>query len=184
MHVRGTTALVMGAALFAASHTSPCRAVDYQPFDWVPMPPGTGVVMGYYQFGVHDEFNSTIGGTVSADTHLDSHIGIARFLYYQKAWELDYVLDFLMPFGALDDGRIGGNHLGSASGTGDPIVSIGFWILAQPEHQRYVSAVSFFTLPLGSYDRDKALNLGGNRWQHDLQIDYTQGFLGKFTIDV
>jgi hypothetical protein len=184
MNVRGATTLMVGVGLLAASLTSPCWAIDYQPFDWVPMPPGTGVAMGYYQWGVHGEFNSTISGTNSTDTHLDSHIGIARFLYYQKAWEHDYVLDFVLPFGALDDGRIGGNRLGNASGVGDPLVSFGLWILAQPEHQRYVSAVSFLTLPLGSYDRDKPLNLGSNRWQHDLQVDYTQGFLGKFTIDV
>jgi len=28
------------------------------------------------------------------------------------------------------------------------------------------------------------LNLGGNRWQSDLQADFTQGFLEKYTIDV
>jgi hypothetical protein len=45
MNVRAPTTLVIGAALFAVSHTSPCRAIDYQPFDWVPMPSGTGLAI-------------------------------------------------------------------------------------------------------------------------------------------
>ena len=59
---------------------SQAGAIDYQPFDWVPLRPGTSVAMGYYEFATYDEYNNTITGTSKSDTHLYSHVGIARYL--------------------------------------------------------------------------------------------------------
>src|SRR5438132_2955822 len=92
----GVVVIVAGAA--------PCRAVDYQPFDWVPAPRGVGILMGYYQFATHGELTNTITGAVK-DSHLDSHIGIARYLYYNEAFGHPFVLDLILPFGTLTDGR-------------------------------------------------------------------------------
>jgi len=165
---------------------SHAAAIDYQPFDWVPLRPGTSVAMGYYEFATYDEYNNTITGTSKSDTHLYSHVGIARYLYYGNHYLFDrpWVLDFILPFGTLNDGKINGYRLGNASGVGDPVVSAGYWLLTQPEHRRWLSIVDFLTLPMGTYDKHKALNLGGNRWQNDFQADFTQGFLKKFTLDV
>jgi hypothetical protein len=142
--------------------------------------------MGYYEFATYNEYNNTITGTSRGDTHLSSDIGIARYLYYGKHYLFGepWVLDFILPVGALNDGKINGHRLGNAFGVGDPVVSIGFWFLNQPEHKRWISTADYITLPIGSYDNHKALNLGGNRWQNDLQADFMQGFLNKFTIDV
>jgi len=175
-------AIIAGVVVMIAVAT-PCRAVDYQPFDWVPLPRGTGILMGYYQFATHGELTNTIAGAVK-NSHLDSHIGIARYLYYNEAFGHPFVLDLIAPFGALTDGRIGGNPAGSASGIGDPTVSVGAWLINQPEHGRYLSAASFLSIPIGNYDRQSALNLGQNRWQHDLQVDFTQTLFETFTIDV
>ena len=171
----GVVVMVAGAA--------PCRAVDYQPFDWVPAPRGVGILMGYYQFATHGELTNTITGAVK-DSHLDSHIGIARYLYYNEAFGHPFVLDLIVPFGALTDRRIGGNPAGTASGIADPTVSVGAWLINQPEHGRYLSAASFLSIPIGTYDRQSALNLGQNRWQNDLQVDFTQTLLERYTIDV
>lgn len=161
-------------------------AIDYQPFDWVPMRPGTSVAMGYYEFATFDDYNNTITGTSKSNTHLYSDIGIARYLYYGDHYLFDrpWVLDFILPFGTLTDGKINGYRLGNASGVGDPMVSAGYWLLNQPEQRRWLSIVEFLTLPLGTYDKGKTLNLAGNRWQNDFQADFTQGLLKKFTIDV
>jgi len=51
-------------------------AIDYQPGDWVPVPPDTGVLMGYYEFGTRNEYNNTITGTAKSNTHLDSTLGL------------------------------------------------------------------------------------------------------------
>ncbi len=175
-------AISAGVVVIVAGAT-PCRAVDYQPFDWVPAPRGASVLMGYYQFATHSELTNTITCAVK-NSHLDSHIGIARYLYYNEAFGHPFVLDLIVPFGALTDGRIGGNPAGTASGIGDPTVSVGAWLINQPEHGRWLSAASFLSIPIGTYDSQSAVNLGQNRWQHDLQVDFTQTLLERFTIDV
>jgi len=162
----------------------PCRAIDYQPFDWVPAKPGVNVLMGYYEHGKYNEYNNSLTGTVSYDTNLESNIGILRYLRYGAIFGHAYVLDLIVPFGTLSNGKVGGEPLGSASGLADPLASVGFWFINEPDRQRYLSGVVFVTLPIGSYDKGRPLNLGGNRWQTDLQVDFTQGFLDKFTIDV
>ena len=176
-----TVATVFAVAMLS---TTPCFALDYQPFDWVPAPPNTNVVMGYYDYGGHDEFNNTITGTAKNNTHLESEIGVARYLHYSEVLGHPLVLDFVVPFGALTDGKVDGHRLGDASGIADPLASVGFWFINQPEKKRYVSAATFVSLPIGTYDKHRSLNLGSNRWQNDLQVDFTQGFLDRFTVDV
>jgi len=171
------------AAGLTTGIASPCLAVDYQPFDWVPFAAGTNVAMGYYDYGVH-AFNGTIAGTANNNASLDSHIGVARYLHYGEISEHPYVLDFILPFGALTNGELDGHRLDDASGVGDPIASAGYWFINQPQQKRYLSAATFLSLPIGTYDNHKVLNLGLNRWQNDLQVDFTQGFLDKYTLDV
>jgi len=60
----------------------PCRALDYQPFDWVPAKPGVNVMIGYYEYGKYNEYNNFRTGTVTYDTNLDSNIGILRYIHY------------------------------------------------------------------------------------------------------
>jgi len=163
--------LSISAGLLVAT---PCRAVDYQPFDWVPAPRHTNVLMGYYQFSTNSDETS----------HLDDHVGIARYLHYDEAFGQRFVLDLILPFGAITDARIAGDPIGAASGVGDPTLSLGLWFVNDPLHGRYLSAASFLSVPIGSYDSHRALNLGRNRWQHDVQVDFTQTILQAFTVDV
>ena len=181
---RSNTLGVIACLALVSMGSAPCGALDFQPFDWVPAKPGTNVLMGYYEYGKHDEYNSFLAGTVTNDTNLDSNIGVARYLHYNTILSHPYVLDLVVPFGTLSNGRIGGERLASTSGVADPLASVGFWFINDPERQRYLSAAVFVSLPIGTYDKGRALNLSGNRWQTDLQVDFTQGFLDKFTIDV
>jgi hypothetical protein len=88
----GLTIAIMG--------TAPCKAIDYQPFDFVPATPGTVILMGYYEFGTRNEYNNTITGTAKNNTGLDSQIGIIRPIYYHQVLDNPYLLEFLLPFGA------------------------------------------------------------------------------------
>jgi hypothetical protein len=136
--------------------------------------------MVYYQFANRNQLNSTITGNTTGGTHLDSNIAVVRYLYYMNGWDMNVVV----PFGGLNDGRISGTPLGSAAGVGDPIVSVGGWFIKDQEKKRFLSAATYLTIPIGSYDKHQALNLGNKRWQNDLQANLTQSFLRKFTIDV
>jgi len=175
----GLAALVMG--------TESGKAIDYQPFDFVPAAPGTVIVMGYYEFATRNELNNTITGTAKNHTGLDSQIGIFRPLYYNEVFDHPYLIEFLLPFGGLYDGKINGNRLGDASGVSDPILSGTFWPISRPEQKTWFSISDWVSVPIGTYDKQRALNLGNNRWQNDVQLDLTQGLpspLEKVTFDV
>ena len=175
----------IAAGLTAATMAArPGQAIDYQPGDWIPFPPGTNVAMGYYEFSTHSQYNSTITGTAKSNTDLYSNIGLARYIYYNEIFGHPFDLDVIQPFGRLTDGKIDGYRLGNASGAGDLILSPGFWFISRPEQRQWLSAATYTSVPVGSYDNDRALNLGNNRWQNDLQGDLTLGLGDKFTFDV
>jgi hypothetical protein len=140
-------------------------------------------MMGYYEYGTRDQLNNTLKGTYKNHTGLDSDIGIFRPLYYGSVFDHPYLLEFLLPFGGLNNGRVNGARLGDATGVGDPIVSATFWPLSQNEQKTWVSVSEWVSLPIGTYDRNRPLNLGNNRWQNDLQVDLTKGLGQKFTVD-
>jgi hypothetical protein len=169
---------------FALTTNGPAFAVDYQPFDWVPLPAGHDVFMGYYEFAQHNEFDDFVFGTAKGAASLDADIGVARYLHYGLLDDHPYVLDFILPFGALTNGTVAGKRLDDASGIGDPIASFGYWLVNDPDRRRYISVATFVTFPIGKYDRNKTLNLGSNRWQNDLQLDFTQGLSDRYTIDL
>ncbi len=176
----------IACGLGVAISAGPAWAIDYQPFDWVPLPPGTKVLSLYYEYGAHDSYNNTIAGTFDRDTNLDSHVGIARYIHYGKDPLFGHQWDWnvLVPFGGLRDGRINGQQLGNANGVGDPVASIGYFLIAEPEKKRFLTFAPYLTIPIGSYDRNKPLNLGGNRWVYNFQGDLTQGIGDKLTVDV
>jgi len=111
------------------------------------------VLMGYYEYGQHNEYNSSRTGTVTYDTNLDSNIGVARYLHYNTILGHTYVIDLIVPFGKLSNASIGGEPLASASGLADPLASVGFWFINEPAQQRYLSAAVFVSLPIGTYRR-------------------------------
>jgi hypothetical protein len=78
--------------------------LGYQPFDWVAAPRGTNVAMAYAQFGMNTAFNSTTAGTLP-NSNLDGQIGVARYLHYDEAFGHIYLLDFILPFGTLTNGK-------------------------------------------------------------------------------
>ncbi len=181
-----TLKLCAGLAV-AIIGTAPCRAIDYQPFDFVPATPGTIILMGYYEYATRNELNNTITGTVKNHTGLQSQIGIFRPLYYNQVLDHPYLLEFLLPFGVEYNGKINGFRLDDASGVSDPILSGTFWPISKPELKTWISISDWLSVPIGTYDKTRALNLGANRWQNDIQLDLTQGLHGpleKFTFDV
>ncbi len=178
------SAIVCGLGVAIAA--GPTCAIDYQPFDWVPLPRGTEVLSLYYEYGARDSYNNTITGTFDHDTNLDSHIGIVRYIHYSEESLFGHQWDWnvLVPFGSLRDGRINGQQLGDANGVADPVASIGYFLINEPAKKRFLTFAPYLTIPIGSYDRNKPLNLGGNRWIYNFQGDLTQGIGDKFTVDV
>jgi len=66
----GLRHLLIACLVLAGLGSVPCRAIDYQPFDWVPAKPGVNVLMGDYEFARYNEYNNDRRGTVTYDTNL------------------------------------------------------------------------------------------------------------------
>lgn len=73
-----------GFIMVALAATMPCQAQDYSAGDWISFEPGTNIQMEYYQFASPRKLDNTISGDVP-QSHLNSHIGIARFMHYDKS---------------------------------------------------------------------------------------------------
>jgi hypothetical protein len=169
--------------VIALAAGTPCRAQEYSAGDWISMPAGTNVLMGYYDFAGRSQFNNTTTGDVP-HSHLNSDIGIARFMHFDKFLGHTVAIQGILPFGSLNDAKIGGQKLSNASGVGDPIIAGGMWLLNDTKHNRYFSFVNFVSVPIGSYDKHSPLNLGSHRWQDALEWDYTQIFAKKIMVDL
>ncbi|WP_371229578.1 transporter [Pseudomonas sp. QE6] len=158
------------------------KAVDVDAGDYTALPEGTNLGLLYYQ---HAERNTVYsdGHKVPINARLDSDVGILRGVHYMKLG--DYIVDpqFLLPFGHLqakDDTK----DLGSDSGTGDLILAATIWLLNDPANRRYFGITPFLYVPTGSYDKDRAVNLGENRWKLALQAGYITGLTDKLTLDL
>jgi hypothetical protein len=174
--------LLVVSMMIALASVIPCWGQEYSAGDWISMPPGTNVQMGYYDFATRNKLKNTITGDVP-QSHLNSDIGIARFMHFDKFLGHTVAVQGILPFGSLNDAKIDGQKLSNASGVGDPIVASGMWLLNDTEHNRYFSFVNFVSVPIGSYDKHSPLNLGSHRWQDALQWDYTQIFAKKIMVD-
>jgi len=159
-------------------------AIDYLPFDYVPAPAGTNAVLGYYLFGTRSSFHSTLTGTTDEGTRLQSHIGAVRMTRYEELLGQPAAVQVILPFGALTEGRIAGFDLNEPVGMFDPLLTLAFWPINQPQARRWLAIASYTSFPLGQYTPGQALNLGGNRFQHDLQVGLIQGLPGGFTLDL
>jgi|GEM_PF-5468218 len=50
----------------------------------------------------------------------------------------------------------------------DPLLGVVFWAINRPAEKRYFAITPHLSVPVGNYDKNKALNLGENRWKFGL----------------
>lgn len=164
-------AMRLAALPLAAALSVPAMAMDNDADDYSAgaVPAGTNLALLYYQHASRDKVRAqgrTVGGG-----DLVSDVGILRLVRFVKLGP--YLADpqVLLPFGHLrGSGEL--SALGSASGVGDAIVTATVWLVNQPEEGRFFGVTPAVYVPIGRYDRNRALNLGENRWKYMLQAGY------------
>lgn len=176
---RWARALAVAATAFAATGA---QAVDVDAGDYTALPAGTNLGLVYFQ---HAERNKLFSGgsQVPINASLDSDVGILRGVHFMDIG--GYIVDpqFLLPFGKLK-GKDDLSALGSGSGTADLILAATVWLVNDPKAKTYFGITPFLFLPTGSYDRNKALNLGENRWKFALQGGYITPLSESVTLDL
>ena len=159
--------------------------------DYIPAPSGTFLFCAYYR---HITANTLYknGHKVSNNFNLSENIGILRPVYYTDIGKSFYgsgpfTIDpqALIPYGDANlDGAAVGDKQFSSSGFADPVLLTTFWGVNAPEKKLWVGFTPYITLPLGTYDRHQALNLGGNRWVFRPELGVVKGIGDKAYVDL
>lgn len=174
--------LALTALLLAAMVPMAAQAIDVDVGDYVPAPAGTTAGLLYYQHAERDRLYAQ-GRQAVSDPRLVSDIGIARLVHYTTVGGLALAPQILVPFGRLDAGR-NTAALGQTSGVGDIILAAPFWPINDAASRTYLGITPYLYLPTGSYDRNRALNLGENRWKFDLQAGFVKGLTDRWFVDL
>ncbi len=169
----------LAAACMVAA--APAHAIDVDAGDYTALPAGTNLGLVYYQHAERDRVYAN--GNQVAGGNLASDVGILRFVHFMNIGGYTVDPQILLPFGSL---RASGDlsALGSGSGVADPILAATVWLQNDPQKKQYFGITPFIFVPVGSYNKDKALNLGENRWKFVLQAGYITPLTDKFTLDL
>lgn len=179
----GLLGLKLGAALGVALGLAPgAQAQEIEPYEFVPLPAGTNLAIGYYVYGHQTDYNVARGSTVKG-SGLEVNIGIARLVHYFDLGGHPAGVQVLQPFGSLSAGHIDGQSLGSTFGAQQTILSAFFWPYVNTATKTNIITTAFIYPPDGSYRSSQALNLGDNRWRGDIQIGLSQGLGDRFAFD-
>ena len=159
-------------------------ATELEPYEFVAAPPGTTALLGYLVYADHQSYQPVDGLLSSHDTHLNEAVGIARAAQYFDIGNVEVLVEFLQPFGALSNARIDGEHFAGSSGAGDTTLAASVWIMNDKAARRYLGLTLYLVVPDGAYDARQTINLGGNRMVYDPELAFHQGFSDRWSVDV
>lgn len=177
-------------ALLATVLAMPTVSLAANARDYIPLPAGTFLFCTYFK---HLSANTlyTNGNKVSNDFNLNANIGIFRPVYYTNIGNALYgdgglTVDpqALILFGEqhLDGAAVGNADL-SDSGMADSTVLATFWFVNAPKEKLWVGFSPYITVPIGNYNKNRAFNLGNNRWAFKPELGIVKGFGERFYAD-
>lgn len=170
-----------GFALFISSAS--VSAIDIDAGDYVPAPAGTNLALLYLQSASSDDLYSD-GNKQAGNNKLDTQIGIFRAVHFMELGGMTVDPQILIPFGEVEaKGDLAG-PLGDTSGIGDPILAATFWVQENHDTGEFTGITPYLIAPLGSYENDRPLNLGENRWQFILQSAHVRPLTENISLDL
>jgi hypothetical protein len=160
----------------------PALALEVTAGDYEIYPAGVNIGLLYYQHAQNSSLYAD-SNKVSDDFRLKTDVGLLRYIRPVKLTDIVTLdLNVILPFGRLSAGGDAA-FLGDASGIGDLILGAPVKFLLNAETKDAFSIGTFVYLPTGSYDQNKPLNLGANRWAGLLQLAYVGHFGPSWALD-
>lgn len=174
----GAPALCLLTALCLAK---PAASQEIEPFEFVPLPAGTNLVLGYYVFGHGSEFKVNNGPTIK-NSNIDVNVGLFRYVHYFDVAGHPAGVQVIQGFGSLS-ANVGGSSLGHAFGAQSTTLSAFIWPYVNTATKTNVLVAGFINPPDGSYSKTKPLNLGDNRLRGTVELGISQGLGDNFAFD-
>lgn len=169
-------------AVVTMSQVTIGQAAEVSPGDYEQFPAGATIGVVYYQHANTDNLYAS-GKKVSNDFNVTSDVSILRLLHvYEINDRLVVDPQFLLPFGRVS-GSADASALGDTRGVGDLILTAPLKYRLN-EDKDTLSATAYLYVPIGTYDKNDALNLGENRWKVDYQAAYITHFNDKYALDI
>lgn len=160
-----------------------CCAQEILPYEFVPLPAGTNVALGYYAYG-HDTAYRVDGGSPLKPSGVEVNVGVARYVHYLEIAGFPALVQVLQPFGSLSGANIGGSRIGSSFGAQNTFLGAALWLYANPDNKTYAGVAATLHVPDGSYDGRLPLNLGDNRWTGNIQLGLSKGLGEHLGVDL
>lgn len=172
----------LAGAMITGLCASSAQAIDVAPGDFTYLPAGTGLLAGYLNYGNGSTYKLQNGSSVP-NSRVESAVALARGVYYSEFAGQAFVVQAILPFGAITQARVGGVNLPKANGVGDLIVA-GAWF---PVHSMSptgttIAIANYLTLPTGNYSVTKA-SLGSGTVTVTPQLGLIQGLGNGFFVD-
>ena len=152
-------------------------AIDLQPNDARPPPPGINTIQLTYQHSERSDFYKSglkidDSRQISSDVY-QLRLGRSFTISNQPAYFYVNV-----PMGAIHPQK-SLSGLSGDSGLGDTTFLLAFWPYANRETNRYFALGAYLSLPTGSYDKNRYFNVGENVYRTALQAAYQQPIADK-----
>lgn len=152
--------------LLSGSYTS--YALEFSPGDYEMLPANSNLLLSYWQYS-HSDVYYNQHQQLNADYRLRSNALLLRYIHaYRPQEKLSIEPQLILPFAqatALGDA----SPLGASSGLGDSIFGVPIKYSLGDSAADVVAFAPFIYLPTGTYQQDRALNIGENRWRFLLQ---------------
>lgn len=158
------------------------NATDVDMGEYEALPAGTEAFLVYYKGSQTDSLYAD-GDKVLDGARVRVDATVLRYVRYQMVG--DYLVaapQFILPYGKYE-GSKNMAQLGDTRGVGDLLVPVPVFIVNDPEKRRTLVVNPILQVPIGSYDNDRSLNLGENRWKFELQIGGTTAIAKKWNLE-
>jgi hypothetical protein len=178
--------IVLAYALTALAVLGMARvqAQEVEPNEFVPLPAGTNLAVGYYIYGDETKFNFAKGDSFTDKTGLQVNLGAARYIHYSEILGHPAGFEIVQIFGSESGGQIDGQKLGSAFGATNVALAGFIWPYANQADGQYLVVAGWLYPPTGTYDSHSAINIGDYRWRGNVQLGWSHLIGTHFSYDV
>ena len=167
--------LCLGVVCFLGSRA---EAIIIDPYDNALAPDGVYGI--FYENYYHaDEFTGP-NGNKAASADLTSAVSIVRAIAYKHIAKVPLAFQVIVPIGYVEEKKV---FHEKSSGIGDIAFGPGVFLYNNDETKTAISLWAYFIAPTGEWDKNQAINFGGNHWIFESQVALNQQF-GKFIYDM